>query len=492
MTDSPLSLATLRQSAQGPAARVGGRVSAWVLGVVTGATGILPPRLRYGYVHRITRVLLRTPLPALRALDADPSLASAAQVARTGDLTCAIGVGALDIGGIGSVVELLAARLPALGITPAVVCFGDGARAQRIRDLGIEVRSVPDRVSALRAFKQLHPDVIQLHGAPAFLEAAARASGAPLVPVLHNTEIHYSPARWRRFSQLVSQSSSAVAVSELVRTFHAAHVPEPLRSRITVIPNAAPGRRAPNTQQRRVARDLVEAAVGGQFHDDVVFVCLARYDAQKNSTGTVASFLSCVAAGVPAQLVIAGEPSDWVEFRRADAIRRGSRNADRVHLLATSDARTLLAAADAFVLNSFFEGWPVAATEAWSAGLPLILSDVGGARELVARDPSRCVLIANASGASSAVTDQRVERARWRATHQRNSSELGDAIQYVVDRVHCERAVPVAPLEASDGVDAMVEAHARVLRDATRNSPSDDPTRPGRVSGDESREAVRI
>lgn len=474
------------------AARLGGRVNALVFGVVTGATGILPPRLRYGYVHRITRVLLGTPLPALRALDAAPRSTSAARVTRAGELTCVIGVGALDIGGIGSVVELLAARLPARGITPAVVCLGAGARAQRIRDLGIEVRSVSDRASALRAFNELRPNVIQLHGAPAFLEAAAMASGAPLVPVLHNTEIHYSPARWRRFSQLVGESSSAVAVSELVRTFHAAHVPEPLRSRITVIPNAAPGRRAPNTQQRRVARDRLEATVGGQFRDDVVFVCLARYDAQKNIAGTVASFLSCVGAGVPAQLVIAGEPSDWVEYRRADAIRRGSRDAHRVHLLATSDARTLLSAADAFVLNSFFEGWPVAATEAWSAGLPLILSDVGGARELVARDPGRCVLIANASGAPSTVTDQRVERARWRATHQRNSSEFGDAIQYVVDRVHCERAVPVAPLEASDGVDAMVDAHARLLRDATRTNPSEDSTRPGRVSGDGSREAVRI
>jgi glycosyltransferase involved in cell wall biosynthesis len=491
MTHSPLSFTTPRRDAQGPATRVGGRASAWLFGVVTGATGILPPRLRYGYVHPITRILLRTPLPALRGLDADPRTASAAPVTRTGDLTCAIGVGALDIGGSGSVVELLATRLPERGITPTVVCLGDGARAQRIRGQGIEVRSVPDRAAALRAFTELRPDVIQLHGAPAFLEAAARASGSPLVPVLHNTEIHYAPARWRGFSQLVSQSSSAIAVSELVRTFHAAHLPDPLRSRIAVIPNAAPGRRAPNTQQRRVARDLLEAAVGGRFHDDVVFVCLARYDAQKNIAGTVASFLSCVAAGVPAQLVIAGEPSDWVEFRRADAIRRGSRAADRVHLLATSDARTLLAAADAFVLNSFFEGWPVAATEAWSAGLPLILSDVGGARELVARDPGRCVLIANASGEPGAVTDQRVERARWRATHQRNASELADAIQYVVDRVNCDRAVPVAPLEASDGVDAMVDAHARALRDAARGSSADDSTRPGRLSGDKSREAVR-
>jgi glycosyltransferase involved in cell wall biosynthesis len=487
---------------RGLATRVGGRVSALVLGVVTGATGMLPPRIRYGYVHRITRVLLCKPLPSLPALGANRKAGSGARGTQTGDLMCVLGASELDIGGIGSVVELLATLLPTRGVTPAVVCLGDGARAQRIRELGIEVRSVRDQDSALRALEELRPDVIQLHGAPAFLESAARASAVPVVPVMHNTEIHYSRARWRRFSRSLSESSSAVAVSDLVRTYHASHLPTLLRSRIAVIPNGAPGLREPDTQQRQDARDVLEHAVGSCFRDDVVFVCLARYDAQKNIAGTVASFLRCVATGVPAQLVIAGEPSDWVEFRRSDAIRRGSRAADRVHLLATSDAWTLLAAADAFILNSFFEGWPVAATEAWAAGLPLILSDVGGARELVARDPARAVLIANGAGEASVVTDARVERARWRAGHQRNSSELGVAIERVVDLVQRERVAPVAARGASDGgasdgvasdgVAVMIDAHAHVLRDAARTRLPDGSTRPGRFSGDDVRGSVTI
>lgn len=461
------------------AARAGGYMSALVLGVITRVTGMLPARVRYGYVHRITGGLLRKPLPAVRTLDPAVGSEAAAQIPRTGNVTCVLGVGALDIGGIGSVVETLATQLPAFGVTPAVFCADDGVRAQRIRDRGLEVSCVTDRASALHAIQQLGPDVIQLHGAPEFLEAAARESGIPLVPVLHNTEIHFSASRWRSLSHLLGRSSSAIAVSELVRTFHAARLPAGLESRITVIPNAAPGRPAPDTQQRRVARGLLEKAAGHPFRDDVVFVCLARYDAQKNIAGTVASFLRCVATGVPAQLVIAGEPSDWVEFRRSDAIRRCSPHADRVHLLATSDARTLLAAADAFVLNSFFEGWPVAATEAWTAGLPLILSDVGGARELVARDPGRSVLIANGTGDPNEVTDVRVERSRWEARRQRNSSELGDAIRCVVETVHRERLVPVHSCDSADGVAAMIDAHARVLRHAARSSGSDGSSRPG-------------
>ena len=472
-------------SGRGLATRVGARVSERALGVVTGATGLLPPRVRYGYVQPLTRALLARPLPAVHSLDTGPISEATALVTPTGDLTCVLGVGALDVGGIGSVVELLAARLPALGIVPAIVCCGDGARAQRLRNMGVQVCSVPDRTSALSAFAELCPDVIQLHGAPSFLEAAALESGVPLVPVLHNTEIHYSRSRWRGFSDLLGQSVSAVAVSDLVRSFHARHVPESLRSLIAVIPNAAPGLSAPDPRQRRVARDLLERAVGGCFRDDVIFLCLARYDAQKNIAGTVASFLTGVASGAPAQLVIAGDPSDRVEFGRSDAIRKGSLFAGRVHLLATSDARTLLQAADAFVLNSFFEGWPVAATEAWTAGLPLILSDVGGARELVGRDPGRSVLIENPAGKASDVTDARVERARWRARRQRNSTELAAAIQRVADTVHRERIEPRAPRNTSDGVTAMIDAHARLLRDAAKTKPSARPTRPGRATPDQ-------
>ena len=457
-------------AARGALTRMGGRLSALVLAGVTVATGLLPPRIRYGYVHRITGVLLRKPLPAVSAFGPAPSSRSAEQVTPTGELTCVLAAGALDIGGIGTVVEQLASSLPGRGITPVVVCCDDGARARRLRDRGIDVRTVTDSPSALRVLRELRPDVIQLHGAPAFLEVAAQASHAPLVPVLHNTEIHYSRARWQRLSGVLAGSSSAVAVSELVRTFHTAHVPADLGARVTVIPNAAPGRAAPDPQRRSDAREHVERALGARFDRDILFVALARYDAQKNIAGTVATFLAGVSAGVPARLVVAGEPSDWVEFRRADAIRRGSRNAHRVHLLSTSDARTLLDAADAFVLNSFFEGWPVAATEAWAAGLPLILSDVGGARELVSRDPGRSILVANETGEASAVTDARVERARWRARHQHNSAELADAFRCVVDTVRRERARAQAPRDRADGVDVMIALHATVLRHAAHSS----------------------
>ena len=47
--------------------------------------------------------------------------------------------------------------------------------------------------------------------------------------------------------------------------------------------------------------------------------------------------------------------------------------------------------ADAFVLPSFWEGWSLALTEAVYAGLPALATEVGGARELLARTGGRLI-----------------------------------------------------------------------------------------------------
>ena len=52
-----------------------------------------------------------------------------------------------------------------------------------------------------------------------------------------------------------------------------------------------------------------------------------------------------------------------------------------------SDVRPLVSAADVFMMTSRYEGLPIGALEAFEAGLPLILRDFDGARELAAMHP---------------------------------------------------------------------------------------------------------
>lgn len=444
------------------------RAAAAGWGLVATLTDLLPPRLRYGYVHRAGRALARRPLPALRvalepvteALVPPAEPPAAADIARP---VCVLAADELDIGGIGAVIEMLAGGLGRHGVTPVVVCQGDGARAARLRSAGIDVHSVADEDSARAALEDIGPAVLTSHSAPPFLERAILDSGRPVVPVLHNTEIHYTRRRWAEVATMMASAVVAVAVSTTVRDFHERRLGN--ATPIAVIPNGAPEIPPPTAVARAAARASLSAVIGAEVGDDVVFVCLARYDAQKNVAGLVAAFGGAAATDA-VRLVYAGEPSDRVEYLRADALRRAGSAPDRIHLLGNSDARTLLLAADAFVLDSFFEGWPVAATEAAAHGHPLILSDVGGARELVARDAGRSVLIPNPTGPADRVSDARVSAARRRAARQTTAADLQNAVAAVARTVRAERLTGRPPVR-SPGLEEMLAQHAALVREVT-------------------------
>lgn len=452
------------------AARRGGRpgpvarLAPVVLGAAVTLADLTPPGIRYGYVHPVVARLLRGPLPVLAAAPGVEFRASCAPpgAPATGPaLRCGLLADHLDVGGVGRVVELLAEGLGAVGVEPVVVCPSEGARTRRLRALGVEVRVVGDDGAAAAALADVALDVVQLHSAPGYLTAAASGLDVPLVPVLHNTEIHYSPPMWRAAAELFARAASVVAVSEVVRRFHVEHLPVAAGEKIVVVPNGSPPLPATDPGARARARAALEQTLGTSLTGLVVVVCLARYDSQKNVAGLVASFLSDHDDDV--RLVVAGEPSDRLEHLRAEAIRRADRRGDHVHLLGGSHAATLLTAADVFVLDSFFEGWPLAATEALAAGLPLVLSDAGGAAELVARAAEGSAVVANPTGPAAEVTDRRARDARRRARRQRNAGELAAALR---DASRAARAAGRPSPPADAGYADMVDGHARVLRRA--------------------------
>ena len=314
-----------RRVAEPPFVTVRARSDAFLFGTLVAATDILPPRLRYGYVHPLTRRMLQRPLPHLESTRSAPMGEELTASGTPETLTCVLAAGALDVGGIGSVVEVLATGLPKVGIRPVVVCTDDGPRAARLRSRGTRVAVVGSTAEAGQVLRDLAPQVIQLHGAPEHLEEAAMSTSIPLVPVLHNTEIHFSRARWRRFTRLLGRSAAAIAVvSELVREFHWRHVPLGLRGRIDVVPNAVPAQAAATENEKRAARAALESAPAGISRVTSYLWRPARQLTHRRTlSGLVASFLACV-SDPRVRLVIAGEPSDWVELRRADAIRRSS------------------------------------------------------------------------------------------------------------------------------------------------------------------------
>ena len=104
----------------------------------------------------------------------------------------------------------------------------------------------------------------------------------------------------------------------------------------------------------------------------------------------------------------------------------------------------MLSAADAYVSAAFYEGWSVAASEAAWVGLPLLLSDVGGAAELVGSasgpgDGPRGRVVVHPCGDPLGVDDAAIamQADEARATHE---VELADAMMMIASDLQEWRA----------------------------------------------------
>jgi glycosyltransferase involved in cell wall biosynthesis len=113
---------------------------------------------------------------------------------------------------------------------------------------------------------------------------------------------------------------------------------------------------------------------------DVLFVCVARFAAQKNHALLLKSFAHGPALDPCAHLVLVGEGNLRANLEE----QVGRLNlAGKIHFLGQrSDIPDVLSAMDVFVLSSDYEGNPLSVIEAMASGLPIISTAVGGVPNL--------------------------------------------------------------------------------------------------------------
>jgi glycosyltransferase involved in cell wall biosynthesis len=117
----------------------------------------------------------------------------------------------------------------------------------------------------------------------------------------------------------------------------------------------------------------------------LLFVCVARLDPQKNHAMLIASFAEGFRENPDAHLLIVGRDTEHSETLKAAARLTGA--GDRIHFLGVrSDVPDILHSSDVFVLASDYEGNPLTVMEAMAAGLPVVATSVGGVPELVVPD----------------------------------------------------------------------------------------------------------
>lgn len=165
--------------------------------------------------------------------------------------------------------------------------------------------------------------------------------------------------------------------------------------------------------------------------------------------------------------MLAGRADDVRYYRQVLRLRDSLPCRERIHLrdhVAAPGA--LLAAADGFVLDSFFEGGPLASMEALHVGVPAVLSDVGSAREQIDDDPSRGYVVANPLGSDPLAVDwESIGVARYHS--QANREEFATAMDYLVaGRDNYLRGRNKLAAESAErfSADVCLRRHEHVLR----------------------------
>jgi glycosyltransferase involved in cell wall biosynthesis len=145
---------------------------------------------------------------------------------------------------------------------------------------------------------------------------------------------------------------------------------------------------------------------------DLLFVCVARFFPQKNHKTLIDAFASGPGRLPDTRLLLAGDG-----YLRP-AVERQVQEAglsDRVRFLGRrEDIPDLLAASDVFVLASLWEGNPLSVMEAMAAGLPAVVTAVGGVPELVESGRQGWVVPPSGCGALSAAMMRLAENASLR------------------------------------------------------------------------------
>ncbi|MBI1796502.1 MAG: glycosyltransferase [Candidatus Eisenbacteria bacterium] len=297
------------------------------------------------------------------------------------------------LGGTERVVWEIATRLPSsryevavwLADAPGVDELAASLAARGIAVTRVaEVDSRWDWAGMLRTFRALRrhaPALLHIHhvwpAADRYLPAIARAAGVPHVVVTEHIvgRSHSGAQRALKRRELdradaVTTVCGAVADS-LVRDYGVE------RARLRVVPNGADP--PDEDDEHPAARRLRDELGAGQFRP--LWVCAGRLEEQKGHAVLIDALAQLKSRSLDFVCAIAGNGALRQALeRRAESLGLGR----SLRFLGQIEAiGPLLAAADACVLPSLWEGLPLTLLEAMARGRPTIASAVGGIPEVV-------------------------------------------------------------------------------------------------------------
>jgi glycosyltransferase involved in cell wall biosynthesis len=291
----------------------------------------------------------------------------------------------LNPGGTERLVVDLATRLH--DEVPMAVCCLDeaGAWAPQVRARGIAVHALgrpagfhPSLGGRIAALAHAHrANVIHAHHYSPFVYAALSRVWRPRTRIVFTEHGRLSDAgpspKRRRVNRLVFSHAAhrVFAVSGDLRQ----HIVDEGFRTVDVIYNGITPGPLPTSDMRADIRARLDVD-----HDTLVVGTIARLDPVKD-LGSLVAAIAHAAASRPVVLAIVG---DGPERPALEAATKAHGLVDRVRFLGQRhDARDWLAGMDVYVNSSTSEGVSLTILEAMAAGLPVVVTAVGGTPEVV-------------------------------------------------------------------------------------------------------------
>jgi polysaccharide pyruvyl transferase CsaB len=259
-----------------------------------------------------------------------------------------------------------------------VVTGRAGDMAAQCRASGIAVHETGyDVASYQRLLTTEAPDVVIPHYSNFGAPLAWRRS-IPVLSFIHNSYIWTTEEQNRSIQECNLFVTHYIAVSQTAaRFFSGKYLVAP--EKITCIPNGIDVRR-----YERSARPQIQRASLGLDPKDFVVLCVASIVGTKAQIHAIAAVRALKREIPGLRLLLVGEEVDPTYAAAIRDFIRDSGLADCVLMPGhTNDVGAYYGVADVFLLSSLTEGWSLAKTEAMLHGLPLILTDVGGAAEAI-------------------------------------------------------------------------------------------------------------
>ena len=305
----------------------------------------------------------------------------------------------LGLGGAEVAMANLAEALSALGGTPMVCAWRNGgALEERLRAANVVVESPPHawpRWTRLHAFRRLRQilqvhriDVIHAHLSDSAVWGVVlqRLSGRPCVITHHSNSLidgvgagrpSYGWLRQKLLLACARRASANIGVSCAIAT-QLADLSRPTRPPV-VIPNAVP--LPPPAAVAKACAERYARWKDSTRGLEQRLLYAGRFDEQKDLETLLAAVPIIVARLPRATLTLLGDgPLRGALSRRAAQLQLGE------HVIVAgpvADVSSWLRAADVFVSASRLEGLSVAVLEAMSWGVPVVVSDIPGHREVV-------------------------------------------------------------------------------------------------------------